>query len=1442
MNKKFSTLMALALLAGSFPVAAQFCTVNGEVPYHTRLVKAAALDSTFREVKKINQEYYYQLQVDPASLGIKGDKGTYVLVAERDYSTGKIYLTAQEITKATLTHSLWKIKVTERSANGRVYTYENKETGFELAFDHTNALQRVNRSYKIPATANDENKANYGWTYENKGLTGGCIDHWAWYTTEDNGTAELPYKKVFSYFHNKTDSVMSLRAVHTTDVDLKDKVYVNNPISPKAKNDFSVMGLSEAGLDGAKTGGWAIVAVKESAGNAQDFLADVENTLSIRPVVAGAKVLNAAEINSMIDADSSFLTFGQNKSEYIKNYNEWKDAANAADKAGKFAKFTVLNPETKKPLDIVDGTNPFAHTFSKGEFIAKTLGYAELDRASGKSYAGYDILFKTKDPKKQVGKDEQYGYLYVSEHNYEKTPTGNYSGLRVEIQPYAWLGTNPGTADATKKVLLDATKKTDAATLPDALEARYHWKVTYYATNDSLVLEPLNASRMNTKEMEAKKPFEKTHLAKHVSTKWVNTVNTAQGYDEGNVDAAWMTNKYKGVPVALYAMNNSLVGDDAKLLTIGTPSNAEAFQEKYAAALKPKPLGAAKNENPAYVTNVLNEVKKIVPYQADMELRLKFVHDYTHLTRATMPSGVYFMNLATNKYSTAQTEHRVNGANLVADMGGHVVYDVEEQGQQDFNHMPATQWVVEQQPCLKGDDVNANENPTVRIYNREYAYELFGGQLYTAGDGKFFTIDHRHYARLAKDGQQNVDRHSRKTYNCADTVTFAPVEVNELGYFNETDENLRNTTYMFQHMYDMNAGKFLTVSDKNNNVRVGDTGTSFELFRSEGWVPVRDKEQYYDESTGTWKTRDANTYHFDYVKEQKYGYASKDAKATQLHKTFYKIKVKDANLIDNDHKFVAINNQYKYVVATEDEIMDSKNHLSFAIVSLKENNHLNDIHGYAIVNNPTYIKVNAQTEDDLKGLYPQSATDEFGNDYVEYWKDVDGDKKYDASKGDKIMVRMVKKGEENNYQVTGKLGVEAVSLDTKIDELCNTSTDVFALVSADRPLYATIASEYVNKDKKALDIYTIERQGNESLFEDSSSKEAQRWGMNYLGAENMNKPTKNEGFYVDAVAKSMGTRMPQYLFVVAADSVPAYEYCDCGIDGHAQHGINSGCGHSEKFAGYVDGRFMINYNDSVQAAMIDKVTNADKFKSDNYTRLGFVEAVHRGDSLYVLKYPYTLASIKEEAKDGSGKYIIPTFLSKDSLGKVYDIVPLDGKHNNAVFSFRNTGDDEGSFLIESNDAANKDGKPYSIYSKVGSFAGAWIKIHNNVPVLAKYYSNDGNHNTGDFTDDWVGAGDITEDNVTGEFINQGARFIFKDIDKDSEATANEEIAAGSVVVAGTNGAVVVKGAEGKNVIVSTILGKVVANEVVSSDNATIAAPQGVVVVSVDGESFKVVVK
>ena len=130
--------------------------------------------------------------------------------------------------------------------------------------------------------------------------------------------------------------------------------------------------------------------------------------------------------------------------------------------------------------------------------------------------------------------------------------------------------------------------------------------------------------------------------------------------------------------------------------------------------------------------------------------------------------------------------------------------------------------------------------------------------------------------------------------------------------------------------------------------------------------------------------------------------------------------------------------------------------------------------------------------------------------------------------------------------------------------------------------------------------------------------------------------------------------------------------------------------------------------------------------------------------------------------------------------------------NAATFSFRlvDPASESGDFYIEAND-------------------GKYVRVHNSVPVLVSELSEAATFNVS-----------ATED----------------------QATANETIAAGNVVVAGANGAVVVKGAEGKSVIVSTILGKVVANEVLTSDNAQITVPAGVVVVSVDGESFKVVVK
>ena len=78
----------------------------------------------------------------------------------------------------------------------------------------------------------------------------------------------------------------------------------------------------------------------------------------------------------------------------------------------------------------------------------------------------------------------------------------------------------------------------------------------------------------------------------------------------------------------------------------------------------------------------------------------------------------------------------------------------------------------------------------------------------------------------------------------------------------------------------------------------------------------------------------------------------------------------------------------------------------------------------------------------------------------------------------------------------------------------------------------------------------------------------------------------------------------------------------------------------------------------------------------------------------------------------------------------------------------------------------------------------------------------------------------------------------------STPTSNDKIAAESAIsVIANDGTVTIQGAAGKSVVISNILGKVVAETVLSFDNATIAVPAGIVAVAVEGEAaVKVVVK
>lgn len=444
----------------------------------------------------------------------------------------------------------------------------------------------------------------------------------------------------------------------------------------------------------------------------------------------------------------------------------------------------------------------------------------------------------------------------VSEKMYDGVESGAYTGLKVETRFYSHIK-NVGVAVAGTNELVFTDKAVKTADynsndkIVDPLEARYHWKVTYYPSNDSVVFEPLNASRFSETEYNqvkaGKLKFENSRLANAAGKDYFNTVNEGKAVDKTytGTDATYnsMYHKFAGVPVALYAFNNAAEGDAGQLLTINVASgNVEAALEKYAAVCKfdktndnTKTDGINTRNNPAFVTNKT----KADAYVSAMNLRVKFNNNYTYLTRATVKSGLYFMNLVKPALNTTVTENRVNGAYIVDDMKGHVVYDTEDKGLQKFNHMPATQWVVEQQPC----DETWNATPTVVITNREFGNELFKGQLYVDKDGRFFTLNHRDYVRV---NASDVDRHGRKVFNCADYVAFNSVNPQTTeGFFNEKESVLRETTYKFEQLFDQKTiGKFLGLdASKGDYLTMVDDGTEFELYRANGWHPVKDKRK-----------------------------------------------------------------------------------------------------------------------------------------------------------------------------------------------------------------------------------------------------------------------------------------------------------------------------------------------------------------------------------------------------------------------------------------------------------------------------------------------------------------------------------------------------------------------------------------------------------------------
>ena len=353
------------------------------------------------------------------------------------------------------------------------------------------------------------------------------------------------------------------------------------------------------------------------------------------------------------------------------------------------------------------------------------------------------------------------------------------------------------------------------------------------------------------------------------------------------------------------------------------------------------------------------------------------------------------------------------------------------------------------------------------------------------------------------------------------------------------------------------------------------------------------------------------------------------------------------------------------------------------------------------------------------------------------------------------------------------------------------------VTKVDAPEYRKLVTE------AALDTIKLYRADNEAqVVYEKRNDDAIVNGkaLSFLNIDNDAQFTEiNPALYADTAYVNRGNNTRwQYLLGVNIEHKEGY-YCP-------EHGFGETepCQHAE-WVSYNEGRYLINMIDTanVYGANVNIHNNPyinETEEGNQCAKLSFVDAIHvltdnvdptKADKLYVIN--------GAESRD---KYTVVDLSTAD--------------FNVAKFAFKYTD---------------------SMTSDEFKIQTQWKAYDPATYGTAAY-----NNNAANFSEEgylrWVN-GCIVVDKTyqKGDVFNM-------DENETRTPTANEAIedATSAISVVATEGGVIVKGAEGKNVIVSTILGKVVANETVTSDNVTIAAPAGIVVVSVDGESFKVAVK
>ena len=1312
MNKKFSTLVGCLAFGTAFSAVAQVS--NFPVSNAYGQVTPCATGLTYRsfgtksnatlgsEVNKIEADKWYQLRV--------GEEKNQVLIQERDFKTGEVTLRIVDANKAPLNYSLWQISYDKKDgATGGKFTFKNKETGLGIIFDHKTAYGKD----KIATTAASADlKAS---------ILEGCNVEWSWFSSNVDNTQKLANEILYANFHDS------------------DKYIVLKKSSRTAANQH---GLNIAGTQ--------VVAAVYTAAEAGNKATSCE-ALTLTPVVAESVVLNAKDINRMIDAQKDGAAgFNFMTPTGIGNRTAMSPEDNSTLDTYKYIAVedeTIVNAllakaaaslttEQKESIEIAFkltdnyydqwANNKTGGDWNNGQSRETLTGVEEAyknyeksksstslqDRLTSAYNLAVALLADYTEYYPEQAKIDIDGWLDAEGEKLvsdSRLDASNYlvstltellkiDGLagqsayqkqaemarRFPIRLQAQIDADPAKND--KYLMVDTARWEEATENPSNspelylankkpdmknglyVDARFNFRLTYFPTEDSLLIEPLNASVMTDAEYKADTYWRNSIVARQ----FISSSDIATGTKGLSASNSELATEEEEGPVAV--MLSKLNTKDGWVVTAGGVD---------------------------YIKGAVN---------GTLHTCIEFDHSYPYLTRTTLDQAVYTIQLVTDKAPNLTT-HRANGVNVVADMSGHVVYD-EKEASQNFAHMPATQWVVEYTGC--------EEDPVarVKVVNREYSNVAFEGQLYKADDNVFI-INHNY---------DNTLGHYNSEFACSDTLKFTKVDpVNTLGYLNPGDKVIENTFKLKQFFdygtdpYYLNAVK----QGKDTLLRAQAEGSNFEL------VPVK----------VNW---DAAAYESTNIP---YGYTSEAAGATQLYKSVYMLKVKDADMINNDRVFVGINKNGKYCVA---DTLDRNANYTLAYFTLKENNHWTadneEGHYYALV----------RTE--YPSAYPVDKDDVYTDDVNKF-----AGRKYVFD------------------DALDKLAIEQGQLDAKVENLCQDRTESFILEADTMPYYRRVVGL---KTEKFYSTNNENRTLGESVID----------GVTYMNIFSaVEEPERNNEFFIDTAHVNVSS-MPTYLLAL---DVEAKKTAECNHEDHPAIGDHY------QVIDYLQGRYMVDA--SVDSVIPAYLKNSVKPFENVYTRYAFVNAIHYQDTLYIMDAAD--ATIKYDRDLYDGKNVAKKVVLKE---KAYDGASI-------AFRLKDQSDDE-NFYIETK------GKQYG-YAANGN---TWVKEQNhNIVSTGRGYSETGDHNG-----NWHQ--NVYEDIYQALLLNTTAQ---------SDATANEDVEVSSVTVIAGNGQITVAGAAGKKVVITNILGQTVANTVVTSDNATIAAPAGVVVVAIEGEdAVKAIVK